>query len=663
MNPPNPAIGFYAWLSRALALFAVAAGIVTFCAWPIVRAYDAGRIDVIEAREKGYVDAALLESRSLLREVVGDLRVAANLPALRQFLGDGGQDRYDTLAGVLQITMDAYGRYERITLVDANGSPVMRVDAGRGGRAIVAPRDRLSSGPSLTDIREVLRDDRIVVADVPRAEPGSGPQAQRLLRFIAPALDGDGARAGALVFDVRAATLAEGISRIMQAEPAHSVTLFDMAGRRLDDREPDPSGVPGRGEPALAPAAAEDWAAIVANEHGSIRSAAGLLVHATLHLQDEVSARPASKQAAPREDNGVAGSAWKIVSFIPQPALERRSLLNLPLGRALFALVYLLLLGLSLLLAYVSLHVQRTRQNEQIAAREMEDLYERAPCGYHSLDRNGRIVRMNQTELGWLGYGADEVVGRKHMADLMSEESRGVFARAFPAFVRSGRVNDLALSLVRKDGSLLPVLVNATAVFDDAGSFVMSRSTVVDATERRKLEAELQSQANTDMLTGIGNRRLFFQLAERELSRSRRSRSPLSLLLLDLDEFKAINDAHGHEAGDAVLRTFAASCAALLRDIDIFCRLGGEEFVLLLPGTDSAQAQAIAERLRAQAGALRVVRATPGAPVLAFTVSIGVATLRPDDAADGIDSMLRRADTALYCAKHDGRNRVRISCA
>ncbi len=121
-------------------------------------------------------------------------------------------------------------------------------------------------------------------------------------------------------------------------------------------------------------------------------------------------------------------------------------------------------------------------------AAEVSDLYNQAPCGYHSLDPQGVFLRINDTELKWLGYKREEIVGRKRFPDLLPPESLKVFEEAFASFKRRGWVRDLEFEMVRKDGTRLPIVVNSVAVYDEAGEYVMSRSTVFDNTDRKAME-------------------------------------------------------------------------------------------------------------------------------------------------------------------------------
>jgi len=179
-----------------------------------------------------------------------------------------------------------------------------------------------------------------------------------------------------------------------------------------------------------------------------------------------------------------------------------------------------------------------------------------------------------------------------------------------------------------------------------------------DISQRKKLEAALFHEASTDALTGIGNRRHFFTLAEQELRRTRRFERDLSIMMVDLDHFKQVNDRYGHAIGDAVLQGVVKASLESLRQTDQMGRLGGEEFAVLLPETNLAAAFEVANRLRQHIAERPILAGGEGAKRAAVdcTVSIGVAQLKADDGA--IDDFLHRADQALYRAKELGRNRV-----
>jgi diguanylate cyclase (GGDEF)-like protein len=170
-----------------------------------------------------------------------------------------------------------------------------------------------------------------------------------------------------------------------------------------------------------------------------------------------------------------------------------------------------------------------------------------------------------------------------------------------------------------------------------------------DLTEANRRLAELASR---DPLTNIFNRRSFYDLAEREVERARRTQRPISLLMIDVDHFKRVNDRFGHSAGDAVLRGLVAMIQPLLRDVDIFARIGGEELVVMMPETAAAAARLVAERLRQAVAASQLLADNDQ---LRVTISVGLATACGDET---LASLIERADQALYIAKAGGRDRV-----
>jgi len=167
------------------------------------------------------------------------------------------------------------------------------------------------------------------------------------------------------------------------------------------------------------------------------------------------------------------------------------------------------------LLSYLDITASKQAEAERIqVTKELEDLYEHAPCGYHSLDQAGHLIRINHTELLWLGYQREELIGKVHIADILTAESCQIFQDNFPRFKASGKLLNLELEMLRKDGSVMPVLVNATAVYDKDGAYKMSRTTVFDRTESKILEAQLQqrtrdaeaaNQSKSDFLANISH--------------------------------------------------------------------------------------------------------------------------------------------------------------
>lgn len=185
-----------------------------------------------------------------------------------------------------------------------------------------------------------------------------------------------------------------------------------------------------------------------------------------------------------------------------------------------------------------------------------------------------------------------------------------------------------------------------------SASFIVQRK--INQQKETKVRKVLQEQANIDMLTGINNRRHFYELGEKEVQQALNQKTPLAALMLDADFFKKVNDNHGHAVGDLVLKNLAATVRKTLRDVDLFGRIGGEEFAVVLPHTPLDKALDVAERLRKALAACETP--LPEGDLLSFTVSIGLAMLTPEDLT--MDTLIQKTDLALYQAKEQGRNRV-----
>jgi two-component system, cell cycle response regulator len=171
---------------------------------------------------------------------------------------------------------------------------------------------------------------------------------------------------------------------------------------------------------------------------------------------------------------------------------------------------------------------------------------------------------------------------------------------------------------------------------------------------RQNMQLSLE-MAITDALTGLHNRRYMSRHLDNLVAQSHRTGKQLSFVIMDIDFFKAVNDTHGHDIGDEVLREFARRITANIRGCDLACRFGGEEFVVVMPDTDVAYAYSISERLRKSIEVNPVAISRPPNQ-LKVTVSIGIAgSMGPADTAE---ALLHRADQALYSAKNTGRNRV-----
>ncbi|WP_421900502.1 sensor domain-containing diguanylate cyclase [Maridesulfovibrio sp.] len=301
-------------------------------------------------------------------------------------------------------------------------------------------------------------------------------------------------------------------------------------------------------------------------------------------------------------------------------------------------------------------YLKATEMELRETLNELKIIFENSKVGMMFL-KGGRILkRANQALADILGYDSpDDMVGLSMLDLHLSEDKFHEFGKQYYyTLVNKAQVN-IEYQLRRKDGKPLWCSLSGQAVDVDVPAD-LNRGVlwVVDDISLRKSEEDrLVLLATTDSLTGALNRREFFRQVELFMGKEQRNPVGPTMLMIDLDNFKKINDSHGHEVGDVVLRSFADICRSVIRDNDVFARMGGEEFALFLPGTDLAGGIAVAERLRRQFAASEV-RACGDS--IQCTASVGVATM--SSRRLNPERLLRMADMALYDAKSSGRNRV-----
>ena len=310
---------------------------------------------------------------------------------------------------------------------------------------------------------------------------------------------------------------------------------------------------------------------------------------------------------------------------------------------------------------------KRQRENARQLAKTTQALAERerfirmvtdnipAMVAYWNADL--RCEYANNVYLAWFGRSSEQMLGIS-IQELMGE---ALFSRN-EHYIRGalrGEPQTFERNLTKTDGSMgytlaqyIPDLVDGVV----RGFFVL----VADVTDLKNTQLELERKvleldllATTDPLTGIGNRRRFFERATEELAQSKRYGFPLAILMIDVDHFKAVNDTYGHDIGDEVLKALAVVLKEALRTTDQAGRLGGEEFGALLTQTGQDEAKVVAQRVRV---ALRETCVRSGTAEVRFTVSIGLAACSDD--VDSVEELLKRADLALYHAKETGRDRV-----
>jgi diguanylate cyclase (GGDEF)-like protein/PAS domain S-box-containing protein len=272
---------------------------------------------------------------------------------------------------------------------------------------------------------------------------------------------------------------------------------------------------------------------------------------------------------------------------------------------------------------------------------------------------DGKFSYTNPRFADIFGFRNEELYGLG-MLDLTADQDQPLVAEQIRRRI-SGEVEriDYVFHGRRKDGDLVDIEAHGCTL--DLGGKRLLISMVMDISERRRAEAKvmalqdlLREQSIRDGLTGLYNRRYLDETMERELILAQRHAHPISVVMGDLDHFKTVNDRYGHLAGDEVLRAFSEIMKRLSRRSDIYCRYGGEEFLLVLPGMSKEKACERAEQLRSQ---IEVTPVMFGTDAIRVTASFGVASFPQDGGTR--DELIAAADCALYAAKEAGRNQVK----
>jgi diguanylate cyclase (GGDEF)-like protein/PAS domain S-box-containing protein len=294
--------------------------------------------------------------------------------------------------------------------------------------------------------------------------------------------------------------------------------------------------------------------------------------------------------------------------------------------------------------------VERHRANQRLLLAEAA--FRNIDTGLMVTDAAGKVVRVNAAFCRATGYDSAEVVGGQPNI-LKSGVHEPAFYDDLWRELRENGAWEGEIWNRRKDGKVYPEWLRINVVRDEGGGIAGYVAIFSDITFRRRAEQELLRQATTDPLTGLANRQLFSRLLTSTIEQATRYHRNAALLFIDLDGFKAINDASGHAIGDAVLREIATRLRGAVRISDEVARLGGDEFVVILPEVrDRAVASSVAEKLLQE-----IARPfTPALDAASLTASIGVAMV-PDDGVT-YEGLLRAADTAMYRAKRTGKNGI-----
>ncbi len=558
-----------------------------------------------------------------------------------------------TLSEEFLVFAHTKGAYDQVRFLNDKGMEIIRVQSGPEGFEIAPPeqlQDKSGHGyftEAMSMEQEVYVSRFDLNMELGRIERPLKP----VLRFSAPVSGREGAPPGVIVLNFLGRHLLDEVRRA-PTESGARFFLVNPLGEFLVGPTPKDEWAmllgdkTGRSFPDLYPA---EWLHIQQAGNDQFLSSQGMMAYKPLH--------PFARQGeeGPYWSKGKAKEFWTLISLVEEARLSP----------SWWRPAIVVWVGLFLLLGMIFWLIAGAKARKTKALRDLAESEKKirtvtdvAQDGIIMIDSKGCVVLWNPATETIFGYSEEEVLGRDvHDLLVVDEKTREGIEQSMKQLARTGQggaLNHLnEVTTKRKTGETFHAELSIAA-FKSGGEW-RAVATVRDITQRKKAEEELRRLATTDSLTGLFNRRRFIEVAEREFSRAKRYGDALSMIMLDADKFKAVNDTYGHDVGDFVLKSLASVGRSMLRDIDAFGRVGGEEFMVLLPSTPREGAVLAAEKLRA---AIAGTVASTGKGDIHFTVSLGVTSLRKD--TENVDMMFKEADEALYLAKNNGRNRVEI---
>ncbi|NHH99983.1 Response regulator PleD [Oceanimonas sp. MB9] len=622
--------------------------------------YDNGLQQQALNRHQHLIKAARTMLHEHLMVSVQDTQQLSAVAFELGYLDNPTEQNQEMLKRVFLDSAAIYGRYDQIRILDLNGHERIRVNNSNAGAEAV-PEHRLQSKRDRYYVQQGLKlsPGQVYLSplDLNKERGELEVPFKPTLRLVRMMKSATGEPAGLLVLNLKAAGM---LNQFIELFPeGDRAMLLNADGYWMVNHEPDNEWGWMREQPELTVANWEPalWQQLQQSRSGSLHLEQNLF---TFHWLDIANIYESTSVARYINDLGlvsdVQASQWAILVESDQQRWQSVAIYHRPWFKGVLAGCF----ALVLLVVYLIVRNREQAREKAVLQREQldnfRDLYENAPIGYITLTQDGRITNVNRRTLEYLGYRREELIDHMHLAELMEVHSLEQ-AQAMLASMMEGEERYQRIRINAKNGDTLVMSCSVSSRLSDERTLELGRFSMQNVSQQVYMEQQLKELALKDPLTGVANRRWFDEQAEREMTRAHRTGSPLTLMVMDIDYFKKINDTHGHDAGDEVLKALAEHCQSIIRRADLLARFGGEEFVLLLPDTSLTQGIHKAESIRHALASFRVMVANE--TEIRFTVSLGVAAVSSRHA--DIKTLFKAADDALYQAKQAGRNRVCVA--
>jgi len=608
------------------------------------------------AHEESFIASTAQSIKEEMRVQLMILQMSTKNREVANFIEQETQQNRKELETLFSSIGTTFYRYDQMRLIDIDGNEKIRINF-KNNVAYTVKETALQNKKSRTYFQEGIKQSigKVYVSPIElNMEYGKVEFPYKpVVRFATPISDSTGEKAGLLVINYLATELLQNFRDQMNLRIYGQGMLIDPQGYWISnhDRANEWGGSLQHVDQKFENLYPLAWQSVKNSKDGTLKTKNGIFRYVAIDpfsIKNESKYKAEQNIALSVDIMSRANSNWKLVIFLPNQTIQNNSFFHRIEGKVIIFTFFITLAIILLLLIILYEEKRRTDAYDLFVKNELDDLYENSPCGYHSLDKNGVVIKINKTELNWLGYHYDEVIG-KSFKDFLTPESKLLFQTFLETLQIDKQVEGVVLEIQCKDGRTFFASTSATSIFEQ-GNFVIARTSSFNITDRIQLERRLDYIAHTDVLTEISNRRHFFSLAAELFE----SQNKIALMMIDIDHFKKINDQYGHDAGDLVLKKLASTITQLLPEDAIFARLGGEEFAVLLSSLDIDEAMLLAQQLCVNVEKTEMLINTN--TTLNLTISIGLS--QRSNMHDDINELLKRGDVALYEAKSTGRNKV-----
>ncbi len=586
--------------------------------------------------------------------VISDLMFLSRQHTLgRQLQSSASPNTLQHLAVDFKLFAEQKVKYDQIRYLDKSGMEIVRINYSQGKAKIIGENELQSKSDRYYFIDSLrLNNGEIFISPLDlNIERGEIERPLKpIVRLGTPVFDSDGKKRGIVILNYLASNLFKLIEKAAVSTASTSLMLnrkgYFLKGKTVDDEWG--FMLPDREQKTMGKIYPDAWTEMQHKKRGQFTNQMGLFT-----FTEVVVKRFSSTGVVTKNEGANLSQTWKIVLHTPSTLLREAAWKTLP--RYIISDLLLLIMWamacffLSRSLAH-KVETQRRLEEKEERIRNIIDI---AFDSIITINERGIIESFNPAACLLFGYQEHEMIGQK-VNKLMPSPDREYHDVYLQRFIETGEGNNIMRPTVvtaqKRDGSTFPLMLCIGA--KKIGGNWMFTGICRDNTENKELQKQLEELAIRDAATGVYNRGYFDEQIVSMFAHAKRYKTDLSVIILDIDYFKELNDQQGYKQGNIYLVQLAVMMKSLARGIDVIARYGGDEFALILPITDVKGALLLAERIRAEVSKLKIVQQDRS---IKNTISAGVASLL-DSQTESCEDLILSADQALYHAKKMGRN-------